>query len=154
MFATSVLATAALFPFLLHTEAAEFPSEMVASQNVTIHSGATTSYKLVDSLTPGEKAIVIAEFENVSGEKWYNLDLGHVKGWGLATSFQSDAVVAPPSTATEQPVEENLTDEQRVEIQSVDEQPVEEQSNKVGIYRSAICNRSTCSRAKKGSKFW
>ena len=97
MFATSVLATAALFPFLLQTEAeaAEFPSEMIASQNVTIHSGATTSYKLVDSLTPGEKAIVIAEFENASGEKWYNLDLGHAKGWGLASSFQTDSVVAP-----------------------------------------------------------
>ena len=141
MFATSVLATAALFPFLLQTEAeaAELPSEMVASQNVSIHSGATTSYKLVDSLTPGEKAIVIAEFENASGEKWYNLDLGHVKGWGLASSFQTDSVVAPPLPATDEPVEEQLVEEQSVEVQ-----PARSATCRSATCRSATCRSATC----------
>ena len=110
MIASSVLATAALFPFLTHVEAAEYPAGMIANESVNIRKGATTSYSIVDTLKPGEKATVIAEFENSVGEKWYNVDLGNVKGWGLSEFFQSNnsvessTTVAPPPPATQQKV--------------------------------------------------
>lgn len=85
--ASSVLATAALFPVLVNAEELDLPANMLVGQKVEIRSGATTSYPLVTSLSTGKTVTVIDEFTNSSGELWYRVDLGTNKGWGLASSF-------------------------------------------------------------------
>ena len=89
--ASSVLATAALFPVLVNAEELDLPANMLVGQKVEIRSGATTSYPLVTSLSTGKTVTVIDEFTNSSGELWYRVDLGTNKGWGLASSFTAQS---------------------------------------------------------------
>ncbi len=88
--ASSVLATAALFPILMQAEdakAANLPASMSVDQKVDIRKGATSSYPLVTSLSTGKNVTVVDEFTNANGELWYRVDLGAEKGWGLAAHF-------------------------------------------------------------------
>ncbi|TFI49324.1 hypothetical protein E4O93_03275, partial [Diaphorobacter sp. DS2] len=57
--ASSVLATAALFPVLVNAEELDLPANMLVGQKVEIRSGATTSYPLVTSLSTGKTVTVI-----------------------------------------------------------------------------------------------
>lgn len=87
IFASSVLATAVLFPVLVNAEELNFPSNMTVSQKVEIRKGATESYPVVSSIPTGQKVIVIDKVTNSFGETWYRVDLGNVKGWGPADHF-------------------------------------------------------------------
>ncbi|WP_274856023.1 N-acetylmuramoyl-L-alanine amidase [Bacillus methanolicus] len=86
-FASSVLATAVLFPVLVNAEELNFPANMTVDQKVEIRKGATESYPVVSSISTGQNVIVIDKFTNSFGETWYQVDLGNVKGWGPADHF-------------------------------------------------------------------
>jgi N-acetylmuramoyl-L-alanine amidase len=102
LIASSVLATATLFPILTHAEDTKFPVNLVTNKEVEIRTGATSAYKLIESLKSGETATVISEFENSLGEYWYRVDLGNAKGWALAANFNvpNDSSILPGMTAT------------------------------------------------------
>ncbi|WP_249365404.1 SH3 domain-containing protein [Cytobacillus citreus] len=87
LIASSVLATAALFPALVQAENLNPPANMLVDQNVEIRKGATSSYPLVTSLPSGKSVTVTDEFMNSIGETWYRVDLGDKQGWGLASHF-------------------------------------------------------------------
>ncbi|WML46873.1 SH3 domain-containing protein [Neobacillus sp. PS3-34] len=80
--ASSVLATTVLFPVLVNAE--EFPQNYTTVQKVEIHKGATLSYPVVTSINSGQKVTAIDEFTNTSGELWYRLAIGDLKGWAKA----------------------------------------------------------------------
>lgn len=87
--ASSVLATAALFPAFVHAENVNLPTNMAVEQKVEIRKGATDKYPLVTYLNQGQTVPVLDEFTNSQGEVWYNVDLGNKKGWGLAEYFET-----------------------------------------------------------------
>jgi len=87
--ATSVLAAAALFPAIAQAEGPNLPANMSADQTVEIRKGATTAYPIVTSIKQGQSVKIIDEFTNAAGQKWYRVDLGNVKGWGLAELFSA-----------------------------------------------------------------
>ncbi|WP_260631228.1 SH3 domain-containing protein [Bacillus sp. S/N-304-OC-R1] len=87
LIASSVLATAALFPALVQAENLTTPTNMFTDQNVEIRKGATTAYPVITSLPIGKNVTVIDEFTNSTGETWYRVDLGSKQGWGLASNF-------------------------------------------------------------------
>lgn len=86
--ASSVLATAALFPAFVHAENVNLPTNMAVEQKVEIRKGATNEYPLVTYLNQGQTVTILDEFTNSQGEVWYNVDLGIKKGWGLAENFE------------------------------------------------------------------
>ena len=90
--ATSVLASSLLFPAFANAEGLSFPVKMTVEKKVDIRKGATDSYSIVQSLNPGQQVNIIDEFTNSTGEKWYRVDLGSVKGWGLSTQFSNQGV--------------------------------------------------------------
>lgn len=85
--ATSVMASSLLFPTFANAENLVFPAKMTTEMKVDIRRGATTSYSIIKSLNTGQQVTVIDEFTNTTGETWYRVDLGSVKGWGLAEDF-------------------------------------------------------------------
>ncbi|MFE8701690.1 SH3 domain-containing protein [Cytobacillus sp. FJAT-54145] len=89
LIASSVLATATLFPALVQAEEI-LPSKMSVEQKVDVRKGATASYPLVTSLSKGQSVTIIDLFTNSSGELWYRVDLGTNKGWALSTSFSKE----------------------------------------------------------------
>jgi SpoIID/LytB domain protein len=56
----------------------------VFKANGSMHSGATTSYKIVKSFQAGESADYISSYTNNIGETWYNISSGSTKGWVLS----------------------------------------------------------------------
>jgi N-acetylmuramoyl-L-alanine amidase len=98
--ASSVLASALLFPTFANAENASFPVNMTAEKKVDIRSGATSWYSIVKSLNIGQKVTVIDEFVNSSGETWYRVDLGNAKGWGLSTQFSQSGSTPTSDYAT------------------------------------------------------
>lgn len=86
--ASSVLATASLFPILAQAES--LPATMSVDQTVEIRKGATISYPIISTLPTGKSVTIIDEFTNSTGEKWYRVDLGASKGWGPASNFSSE----------------------------------------------------------------
>lgn len=89
LIASSVLATASLFPILAHANAENLPAKMSVDNTAEIRKGATISYPLVSTVSTGNTVTVIEEFTNSLGEKWYRVDLGDKKGWGLASNFSA-----------------------------------------------------------------
>ncbi|MEH7124282.1 MULTISPECIES: SH3 domain-containing protein [unclassified Bacillus (in: firmicutes)] len=96
LIASSVLATAALFPAIVQAENLNTPANMFVDQNVEIRKGATTAYPLITSLPIGKSVTVIDEFINSAGETWYRVDLGSKQGWGLASSFTENSTNQSP----------------------------------------------------------
>jgi N-acetylmuramoyl-L-alanine amidase len=91
--ATSVLASSILFPAFANAETLSKPTKFTAVEKVDIRKGATTSYSIIKKLNAGTKVTVIGEFTNTKGEKWYRVDLGSTKGWGLAAQIYGNASV-------------------------------------------------------------
>ncbi|MEH7484492.1 SH3 domain-containing protein [Neobacillus drentensis] len=56
-------------------------------KKVEIRKGVTSSYPIIKSLNSGQQVKVIDEFTNSTGQKWFRVDLGSAKGWGIATQF-------------------------------------------------------------------
>ncbi|WP_066290323.1 N-acetylmuramoyl-L-alanine amidase [Bacillus sp. FJAT-29937] len=110
LIASSVLATAALFPAIVQAENLNTPANMFVDQNVEIRKGATAAYPLITSLPIGKSVTVIDEFINSAGETWYRVDLGSKQGWGLASGFaenstnQSTLLTGKEATITEDQV--------------------------------------------------
>ncbi|WNS75106.1 N-acetylmuramoyl-L-alanine amidase [Bacillus sp. DTU_2020_1000418_1_SI_GHA_SEK_038] len=96
LIASSVLATAALFPAIVQAENLAAPTSMLVDQKVEIRKGATTAYPLVTSLPIGKSVTVIDEFINSAGETWYRVDLGSKQGWGLASRFTENSTNQSP----------------------------------------------------------
>jgi N-acetylmuramoyl-L-alanine amidase len=93
---SSVLASSILFPTFANADNLSFPVKMTVEKKVDIRRGATTSFSIVKSLNSGQGVKVIGEFTNSHGQKWFHVDLGKIKGWGLSTLFtpESDGVVS------------------------------------------------------------
>jgi N-acetylmuramoyl-L-alanine amidase len=94
LIASSVLASSILFPTITSADTAPFPVKMKVEKKANIRKGATASYSIVKSLNTGQLVTVIDEFTNSSGEKWYRIDLGSIKGWAKSTTFSKNAAVS------------------------------------------------------------
>ncbi|WP_113930708.1 SH3 domain-containing protein [Bacillus sp. P14.5] len=90
--ASSVLSTAFLFPLVANAD------EVSTKDNVEVRKGATAQYPVVKHLDKGTELIVIDEFTNAKGEKWYRIDLGEVKGWIPSFSTESESLTGSNST--------------------------------------------------------
>jgi N-acetylmuramoyl-L-alanine amidase len=90
LIASSVLASSILFPTITSADHASFPIKIKVEKTVNIRKGATTSYSIVKTLKSGQQVTVIDEFTNSSGQKWYRVDLGNVKGWAISTFFSNN----------------------------------------------------------------
>lgn len=135
LIASSVLATAALFPAIVQAESLDTPANTLVEQinssmiqtgknalitenNVNIRKGATTSYQVVTKLSKNTVVKVIDSFTNSKGELWYRIELGSVKGWVIQdyVAPSNDYKPAPPSTevktiyAVKAPVRKGATD--------------------------------------------
>ncbi|KOP71993.1 N-acetylmuramoyl-L-alanine amidase [Cytobacillus solani] len=135
LIASSVLATAALFPAIVQAESLDTPANTLVEQinssmiqtgknalitenNVNIRKGATTSYQVVTKLSKNTVVKVIDSFTNSKGELWYRIELGSVKGWVIQdyVAPSNDYKPAPPSTevktiyAAKAPVRKGATD--------------------------------------------
>ncbi|MFT4414425.1 SH3 domain-containing protein [Fredinandcohnia humi] len=95
---STILAASTLAPTIVHGEenaasissqSLSFPFNVLSDKEVILRKGATTSYQQVTTLPIGKEYMVIDQFINANGEKWYRVDLGSVKGWGLAESFSA-----------------------------------------------------------------
>lgn len=112
LIASSVLATAALFPTFAHAEGFNPPASTVLEQkvqigkeaiitanNVNVRKGATTSYQVVLKLNNGKIVKVIDSYKNSIGEVWYRIETGSIKGWVIQDFLKPHftANPAPPS---------------------------------------------------------
>lgn len=122
LIASSVLATAALFPAIVQAESLETPASTVVDQiqqtkssiiqtgknasitenNVNVRKGATTSYQVVTKLSKNTVVKVIDSFTNSTGELWYRIESGSVKGWVIQDYLapSNDNNPPPPSMET------------------------------------------------------
>lgn len=120
LIASSVLATAALFPAIVQAESPDTPASTLVDQikqtnssliqtgknalitenNVNVRKGATTSYQVVTKLSKDTVVKVIDSFTNSTGELWYRIEVGTLKGWVIQdyVAPSNDDKPAPPST--------------------------------------------------------
>ncbi|WP_165571488.1 N-acetylmuramoyl-L-alanine amidase [Cytobacillus praedii] len=119
LIASSVLATAALFPAIVQAESLDTSASTLVEQiktnssmiqtgknalitenNVNVRKGATTSYQVVTKLSKNTVVKVIDSFTNSTGELWYRIEVGSVKGWVIQdyVAPSNDDKPAPPST--------------------------------------------------------
>ncbi|MBP2241966.1 N-acetylmuramoyl-L-alanine amidase [Cytobacillus eiseniae] len=118
LIASSVLATAALFPAIVQAESLDTPAStllveqtnssliqtgknaLISENNVNIRKGATTSYQVVTKLSKNTVVKVIDSFTNSLGERWYRIEHGSIKGWVIQdyVAPSDDYKPAPPST--------------------------------------------------------
>ncbi|MFO1444398.1 N-acetylmuramoyl-L-alanine amidase [Bacillus sp. Bva_UNVM-123] len=114
LIASSVLATAALFPTFAQAEGLNPPASMILEQKVEIgkeavitgslvnvRKGATTSYDVVVKLSNGKVVKVIDSFKNSIGEIWYRIETGSIRGWVIQDYLKSNATINPPPPITE-----------------------------------------------------
>jgi len=114
LLASSVLATAALFPTFVQAEGLNSPASMVLEQkvvigkeaiitanNVNVRKGATTAYDVVVKLSNGKVVKVIDSFKNSFGETWYRIETGSIKGWVIQDYLRSNVSVNPPPPTSE-----------------------------------------------------
>lgn len=117
LLASSVLATAALFPTFAHADGLNPPTTMVFEQkvqigkeaiitanNVNVRKGATTSYQVVLKLNNGKIVKVIDSFKNSIGETWYRIEADSVKGWVIQDYLKPYYTANPAPPAIESKV--------------------------------------------------
>lgn len=62
------------------------PSQVIAKETINIRSGATTSYRVVETVVKGTSLKYLGQFKNAYGEVWYNVSMPNgKKGWVLST---------------------------------------------------------------------
>lgn len=62
------------------------PSQVIAKESLNVRSGATTSYKVVETVSKGTSLKYLGQFKNAYGEVWYNVSMpSGKKGWVLST---------------------------------------------------------------------
>ncbi len=102
------------------TEASNLVTQQTTNQkqiqigNAPVHKGATTSYPIVTFLKQDQMVSVIDEFTNASGDLWYRVDLGSVKGWVHSTAFVKNPLsenVSVPEEETIEPTAPPITEE-------------------------------------------
>lgn len=80
------------------------PTKLVTKAS-NVHSGATSSYKVVASIAAGVKLPIHQEFTNASGQKWYQITYSTgKKGWIQSTAF-GEVSTAP--SLPETPISQN-----------------------------------------------
>jgi N-acetylmuramoyl-L-alanine amidase len=67
----------------------------VTVDSATIHKGATEAYDVVAKVEKSEELTVINSFKNASGDLWYRVDLGSVKGWIKSSAFETQTTPPP-----------------------------------------------------------
>jgi N-acetylmuramoyl-L-alanine amidase len=90
---STILVSAAMFPYVVHAEAATKSSAVqlstqtatINTNNVNIRKGAGTTYSVISNLSKGQKVEIIGSMKNQKGETWYNIKFGGKTGWVLST---------------------------------------------------------------------
>jgi N-acetylmuramoyl-L-alanine amidase len=84
-----------LFPVIVNAEEMSLPTNKLVEQKTELRRGATSSYDVVATLPSGQSVKVIDQFTNSTGQLWYRVDLGYLKGWVLSSAFEG--TVKPPT---------------------------------------------------------
>ncbi|QOR66270.1 N-acetylmuramoyl-L-alanine amidase [Cytobacillus suaedae] len=90
---STILATSTFLPTFVQAEETTskvqytYPIEVIAKEQLIVRKGATTAYPKVLEIPAGQQVKAIDDFTNASGETWYRLDLGSVKGWVESTTI-------------------------------------------------------------------
>lgn len=73
---------------IVNKETISTNQKLVTVEIASVRKGATTSYPIVMNLKQGTVVTVIDEFTNSTGQKWFRIDLGSVKGWVEASKLE------------------------------------------------------------------
>ncbi len=114
LIASSVLATAALFPNFAHADGLNPPAitvfeqkvqigkeAIITADKVNVRKGATTSYPVVVKLDKGKVVKVLDSFKNSKGEIWYRIETGSIKGWVIQDYLKLKDTTTPPPPINE-----------------------------------------------------